>query len=49
MITVYKSIGALKEIMPKLLKSAQVMEIALNMQKTQYMEVTKKKQQILIC
>jgi len=41
-VTVGRSIEALKEIMKKSMKTAQVMGLTINMQKTKYMEVTKK-------
>jgi len=44
-VIVERSIDALKET---ILKAAQVMELTVNMHKTQYMELTKN-QQILNC
>ena len=41
-VMVGRSIDALKETMKKLMKAEQVLGLAVNMQKTKYMEVTQK-------
>jgi hypothetical protein len=41
-VTVWRSIEALKKTIKKLMKAAQVMGLTINLQKTKYMEVTKK-------
>jgi sorting nexin-29 len=42
-VTVRRSLEALKETMKKVMKATWVMGLTINMQKTKYMEVTKKK------
>ena len=41
-VTVWRFTDAMKETMKKLMKAEQVLGLAVNMQKTKYMEVTQK-------